>query len=353
MATVSLSVIYFYDADGDGFGDLNFPGAFCVQPPSFVTNSNDCNDSNFSVNENASELCNNIDDDCDNLVDEGFNLSNYFIDLDSDGFGNVNSNIIACFQPIGYVSNATDCNDDDFIINTSAPEICNDLDENCNGLVDDGLEFINYYVDFDLDGFGSSNTMQNTCYQPAGFVANALDCNDVSFCVNAAAIEICNGLDDDCNGVADNGIVFATFYADADGDTYGDPATGQDFCLIPTELFVDNGDDCDDTNATINPAATEVWENGIDDDCNANTSDVSIPEYLASSFTLFPNPAADRITLTSSLADINQVEIFNALGVLIHSSNIFGSQAILDVSSFSAGYYLVRLNGRTKSFVKR
>ncbi|MFA9219732.1 MAG: MopE-related protein [Sediminibacterium sp.] len=352
MATVSPSVIYFYDADGDGFGDLNFPGAFCAQPPSFVTNSNDCNDSNFSVNENASELCNNIDDDCDNLVDEGFNLSNYFIDLDSDGFGNANSNIIACFQPIGYVSNATDCNDDDFIINTNAPEICNDLDENCNGLVDDGLVFINYYVDFDSDGFGSSNTMQNTCYQPAGFVANALDCNDASFCVNAAAIEICNGLDDDCNGVADNGIVFATFYADVDGDTYGDPATGQDFCLIPTELFVANGSDCDDANALVNPAAIEIWENGTDDDCNPNTSDVSVGELSAFAFNLFPNPVADRITLTMSSSDVRAVELYNSLGQLIHTSKIFGTQVSIDVSEFPKGYYVVRVNGLSKTFVK-
>ena len=352
LATVSPIVIYFYDADGDGFGDLNFPGAFCAQPLSFVTNSNDCNDSNFSVNENASELCNNIDDDCDNLVDEGYNLINYFIDLDSDGFGSANGLIYSCLQPMGYVSNDTDCNDDEFLVNANAQEICNDLDENCNGQADDGLVFINYYVDFDLDGFGSSDTIQNACSQPSGFVSNNLDCNDISFCVNAAAIEICNGLDDDCNGAVDNGIVFATFYADADGDSYGDPATGQDFCLIPTELFVANGDDCNDTNATINPAATEVWENGIDDDCYPSTSDVSVGELTAFEFNLFPNPTPERLTISRSSSVASTLEIFNSLGSLVHTSNVFGSQTIIDVSVFPAGYYVVRVNGMSKTFVK-
>ena len=352
MATILPSVIYFYDADGDGFGDVNFPGAFCAQPPSFVANSNDCNDSNFSVNENASELCNNMDDDCDNLVDEGFNLSNYFIDLDSDGFGNVNSNIIACFQPIGYVSDATDCNDDDFIVNSNALELCNDVDDNCNGLVDDGLVFTNYYVDFDSDGFGSINTMQNSCFQPAGYVANALDCNDASLCVNAAAIEICNGLDDDCNGVADNGIVFATFYADVDGDTYGDPATGQDFCLIPDGMFVDNGDDCDDSNALVNPLAVEIWENGIDDDCDPSTSDVGVEELSVFDFNVFPNPVQNVLTITSQGNELDSIHIYNAVGTLISALNPLGLSIIIDISEWSAGYYVVRVGQTSKTVVK-
>jgi hypothetical protein len=352
LAAVSPSVTYFYDADADGFGDLNFPGAFCVQPPNFVTNSNDCNDSNFSVNENASELCNNIDDDCDNLVDEGFNPSNYYMDSDSDGFGSVNILISSCFQPTGYVSNATDCEDTNASVNSNASEICNGLDENCNEQADDGLVFINYYFDFDLDGFGTPGNMQNACSQPFGFVPNALDCNDASSYVNPDAIEICNGLDEDCDGENDNSVVFATFYEDTDGDTYGDPATGQDFCLIPTELFVDNGDDCDDTNATINPAATEVWENGIDDDCNPNTTDVGVDEWSAAAFSLFPNPATDRVTLSLTSTVFSSIEIFNSLGALVHSSTVLGSQTSIDVSVFPAGYYVVRINGIAKTFVK-
>jgi hypothetical protein len=279
------------------------------------------------------------------------NFINYY-DGDGDGFGTPGWIYESCFHPQGFVTNSTDCDDNNATININAAEICDGQDDNCNGLADDGLVFINYYVDFDSDGFGSSNTMQNTCYQPAGFVTNALDCNDASSYVNPDAIEICNGLDEDCNGENDNSVVFATFYEDADGDTYGDPATGQDFCLIPTELFVANGDDCDDTNSTINPAATEVWENGIDDDCNPNTSDVSIDEWSAFAFNLFPNPTEERITISRASSEATPVEIFNSLGALVHTFNVFGSQAIIDVSVFPAGYYVVRVNGRAKTFLK-
>ena len=276
----------------------------------------------------------------------------YFYDGDGDGFGNMNSSTSFCIQPSNYVSNSSDCNDNNAAINSNAAEICNGLDENCNVQADDGLVFSNYYFDFDLDGFGTAGNMQNACSQPAGFVTNALDCNDVSSYVNPDAIEICNGQDEDCDGENDNSVVFATFYEDADGDSYGDPTTGQDFCLIPTELFVANGDDCDDTNALVNPAAIEIWDNGIDDDCNPSTSDVSVGELSAFAFNLFPNPATDRITLTMSSSDVHVVELYNSLLQLIHTFKIFGSQSIIDVSVFPAGYYVVRVNGMSKTFVK-
>ena len=351
IATIAPSVTYFYDGDGDGFGNLFSGGNFCFQPAGYVTNVSDCNDNSASINIGATEICNGLDDNCSGQIDEGFVTSTYYQDSDSDGYGNVNIFINSCAQA-GYVANLSDCNDDDFLINANATEICNGLDENCNGQSDDGLVFINYYLDFDLDGFGALSTMENACAQPAGFVTNALDCNDANSYVNPNAIEICNGLDEDCDGENDNSVVFATFYEDADGDTYGDPATGQDFCLIPTELLVANGDDCDDTNATINPAASEIWENGIDDDCNQSTSDVSVGELTVFEFNLFPNPSAERITISRFSSEATTLEIVNSIGALIHTSTVFGSQAVVDVSVFPAGYYVVRVNGMYKTFVK-
>jgi hypothetical protein len=351
MVTVSPSAIYFFDGDGDGFGNQNFGYTLCSQPLGYVTNSSDCNDNDASINTNASDICNGVDDNCSGQIDEGFVFGNYYQDSDSDGYGNINIVINSCAQ-LGYVTNSSDCNDNNASININASEICNGLDENCNGQADDGLVFINYYLDLDLDGFGSLNTLENACVQPIGFVTNALDCNDASSYVNPDAIEICNGLDEDCNGENDNSVVFATFYEDADGDTYGDPTTGQDFCLIPNELFVANGNDCDDANAQVNPGVTEIWENGTDDDCNPITSDVGIAESTTLTLSLFPNPVADRITLTMSSSDVHAVELYNSLGQLIHASKIFGSQVSIDVSEFPKGYYVVRVNGLSKTFVK-
>jgi hypothetical protein len=351
IATIAPSVTYFHDGDGDGFGNLFSGGNFCFQPAGYVTNASDCNDNSASINISATEICNGLDDNCSGQIDEGFVTSTYYQDSDSDGYGNVNIFINSCAQA-GYVANPSDCNDDDFLINANSPEICNGSDENCDGQADDGLVFINYYLDFDLDGYGSLSTMENACVQPVGFVGNSFDCDDTNMCVNPAAVEVCNDLDDDCNGEVDNSVVFATFYEDADGDTYGDPATGQDFCLIPTELFVDNGDDCDDTNATINPAASEIWENGIDDDCDLSTSDVNVDEWSVVAFNIFPNPTTERITISRFSSEATTLEIVNSIGALIHTSTVFGAQSVIDVSVFPAGYYVVRVNGMSKTFVK-
>jgi hypothetical protein len=290
--------------------------------------------------------------DSDTLTVTTLMNESFYSDADGDGFGNLNNLMTTCIQPMGYVSNSTDCNDNVFSINTGASEICNNADENCNGQIDEGLLFSNYYYDFDQDGFGTTDFIEFACAAPAGYADNSLDCNDVNFSVNAAAAEICNDIDDDCNGEIDNGLTFATYYADADGDTYGDINNSESLCSNPGGLFVTNDTDCDDNNALANPAATEVWENGIDDDCNPNTSDVSVGELYAFAFNLFPNPTAERITISRSSSEATTLEIVNTLGALVHTSNVFGSQTIIDVSVLPAGYYVVRVNGMSKTFVK-
>jgi hypothetical protein len=178
------------------------------------------------------------------------------------------------------------------------------------------------------------------------------DCNDNAFGVYPGSPEFCNGSDDDCDGSIDNGLVFLSYYADADGDTYGDINNSESLCADPGSLFVTNDTDCDDTNALVNPAATEVWENGIDDDCNPSTSDVSVGELTAFEFNLFPNPTSERVTISRFSSEVSTIEIFNSLGSLVHTSTVFGSQSIIDVSVFPAGYYVVRVNGLSKTFVK-
>jgi hypothetical protein len=167
----------------------------------------------------------------------------------------------------------------------------------------------------------------------APFVTNNTDCNDANSAINPTT----------------------AWYLDADGDGYGtnDPFPGATlFCTPQGAPWVLTNTDCNDFNGAINPAATEVWENGIDDDCNPNTTDVSVDEWSIVAFNLFPNPATDRITLSLTSTDFSKIEIFNSLGALVQSSNVIGSQAIIDVSVFPAGYYVVRVNGLAKTFVK-
>ena len=98
------------------------------------------------------------------------------------------------------------------------------------------------------------------------------DCDDADPSVNSNAVEQCNGLDDDCDGLVDNTADALPIWADADGDGFGDPDAASSTCAGLPDGFVENADDCDDTDAAVRPGAIEDC-NGIDDDCDPETSD--------------------------------------------------------------------------------
>ena len=152
-----------------------------------------------------SEICDGIDNDCDGTIDVGAtDALPYYPDLDSDGFG-AGSPLYACAQPLGYSPVDTDCDESDFDINPSALEICDGIDNDCNLLVDDNVIFTDYYLDVDGDGFGDANGVLSACAQPSGYSNNSTDCDDSNINVNPAAAELCNGIDDDCDGTVDVG----------------------------------------------------------------------------------------------------------------------------------------------------
>lgn len=132
---------------------------------------------------------------------------NYYVDADGDGFGsNTASPVSACSTPAGFVTNNTDCDDANADRNPGADEFCSTVDEDCDGLNNEGLPVNIYYQDADGDGRGNPAVQQIYCEAPAGYVANANDCNDACSVCFVGAIEVADGFDNDCDGLTDEGF---------------------------------------------------------------------------------------------------------------------------------------------------
>ena len=266
---------YFVDGDGDGFGAAGSTAqSACAPVAGKVTNNSDCNDGNASVKPGATELCNGIDDNCVGGVDDGLTFTNYYPDGDGDGYGSAAASPQSACAPIsGRVTSHNDCNDANALVNPGRTEVCNSVDDNCNGSTDEGLPTSSYYRDADMDGFGSSTaTAVVSCGPVAGHVTDRTDCNDNNAAIRPGATEVCNALDDNCNGTVDEGTASVNWYADADGDGYGAANGTPIFQCSPVADRVTNNSDCNDGNAAVKPGATETCNN-IDDNCNGNVDE--------------------------------------------------------------------------------
>ena len=93
-----------------------------------MSDNTDCNDSSDKANPGSSELCDGIDNNCDGNTDEDTadDAITWYADSDSDGYGDPNVSDVECYQPTGYVTDNSDCNDSDSHVHPDAAEICGD-----------------------------------------------------------------------------------------------------------------------------------------------------------------------------------------------------------------------------------
>jgi len=168
----------------------------------------------------------------------------FYADTDDDGYGDVSKSFIACTAPIGYVSNNTDCDDTNATINPASV----------------------WYLDADGDNYAISKTAPQCANPGAGYTANVLplgDCNDNNDAIHPGAIDILDGLDNDCDGKIDPAVVGQVraggivFWVDPGDNTKGKVCALAD---APTHLMW--GFALDYTSNYVNPdTGTGVYSN--------------------------------------------------------------------------------------------
>ncbi len=202
--TINPRTVWYPDVDGDGFGSKLVSVTGCVPPTtsSHVTNTSDFDDGTVNIT---------------NIPPK-----NYYQDLDNDTYGNPSVFLYYSNKPVGYVEDNTDCNDNEITINPRTK----------------------WYPDVDGDGFGSKTVSVTQCVAPASrHVTNTSDFND--------------GTTDITN------IRPRVFYEDLDSDGYGNPNVSLYYSNKPAG-YVEDGTDCNDNEATINPRT--IWYPDLDGD---------------------------------------------------------------------------------------
>lgn len=223
---------WFADTDGDGSGDPYAMVIACQAPEGHVADDTDCDD-----------------------TDPGLHPDRiWYADSDADGFGNPDAEHMGCHPPLRHVADNTDCDDTDPNRNPDA----------------------SWFVDADGDGFGREDAPIPSCEDTTDAAVQAGDCDDEEPLVHPHRTEICDFIDNDCNGLTDDEdgsvdeFTQVLFYEDFDGDDHGSDVELGMFCLSSDPGARVSGD-CDDTDASVHPDRLELPDE-TDQNCDGETT---------------------------------------------------------------------------------
>ena len=258
----------------------------------------------------------------------------FYLDVDHDGWGDEEDSLLLCSAQEGFSSLSGDCDVQDSAVYPGATEICNEIDDDCDGWFNEGVLFHLYYVDIDGDGYGQGQP-DTTCYTvPSGYASQTGDCDETNVSFHPGAVETFNGLDEDCNGVIDD------VYMDTDSDGVED--------LL---------DEDDDNDGLLDSQEGDYNGDGVpNDDCDGDDipnirdldpCDIFIPEVFT------PNGDGINDVLEIGRLPFNAVvklEIFNRWGALMYANDQYKNDwngNNIDGGGLPAGNYpmVLTLNG--------
>ncbi len=263
----------------------------------------------------------------------------------------------------GYTVEDGDCDDESAAVHPGQQEICNEVDDDCDGDVDEEVA-ATWFPDEDGDGFGDDDAAVEACTQPAGASSVGGDCDDGDGEIHPMATEVCDGVDNDCDGEVDDPAEIEHFdwYPDADADGYGSEDDVVSSCQQPSG-YLEVAGDCDDTDATIHEGADEDGGDGthlgdgVDNDCDdlvdeglrygsgvdgAQSLDDASPSLLGQDCARVFSVSDDRIQVESgsSFAEGERVLLINLQGDE-DSTAAAGRWELLDVLAMSGNDVVV------------
>ncbi len=390
-----VETTWYADVDADGWGDAAAPLDACTTPVGYAAAAGDCDDGDATVSPAATEVCDGVDNDCDGATDEddAADATGWFEDADADGYGDPAATVVACAAPAGHVDNADDCDDTDaavspdtswaidydgdgygstaytlasclqpsgYVLDTSdcddtdaginpgAAEVCNDEDDDCDGLTDDddpdGPGSLTFHADTDGDGYGDAATTHVACAASPGWVSDDTDCDDTDASISPAGVETCDGVDEDCDGIADDGLLGsgAACPAETCADVLADQpgATDGTFSLDPDGDGTADDFSCDMTTDGGGWTGVFDWDRANDGD--------SLTDFEA----LFTEDVNNMSDWTGGSGFIRWSDYNSTADVMSYSTVVDipnGGEALLDVrySAYSHEDSAVFFSGET------
>lgn len=290
---------FYADTDGDTYGDPSSTLIVCNPPVGYVLNNTDCDDTDAAINP----------------------ATIWYEDLDNDTYGNDNVTFTGCTPPANYVLTGGDCDDTDNTLYTETM----------------------YYTDADGDGFGSSAPGTLYCSDPGvGYSLSNIDCNDLNSNLYPGATEICDGLDNNCNSSIDEGLTFTSYYIDADNDNFG-TGVAQSFCSNPGAGFSLFDGDCNDNNSSVYPGATEILDNGIDENCDGTDNYLGINENSSVLISIYPNPSNGSFTINFNTTVAGTITVTDLNGKVLLEEAVNNETLNLDLSALANGNYILKI----------